>query len=1037
MALSCDDYFVEANIESILKNWQRPPRPRIANFEQNDLNFQMVDTTVSYENVPAKLQRKDQPTTGPTALLFGVTPAGNSILLHCHGFYPYLYVKSSPEYSDHHARVFKEAIDKAIGENNGFIVSIEPVERRSIWGYTPRDEMGNFLKLTLSHQNIMATVRRILEDVGITFMGATQRFTTYESKVSFDMRFMIDADLVGGGWVQCCGGSYHAVEDPVSSCQLEYDCFYSSLKALPMDDPEWLGLAPLRIMSFDIECAGRPDVFPDADIDPVIQIAVIVKVHGVETPIVNAVLTLRSCSPIAGATVLEFKSEQNLLNAWQKLLVSVDPDILIGYNIVNFDFPYMLNRASKLECRRFGYLSRILKSETKIKNATFSSKAFGTRETKDMNIEGRVQFDIFQIVQREYKLSSYSLNAVCAHFLQQQKEDVHHSIITDLFNGSSETRRRLAVYCLKDAMLPMTLCESLLLLVNYIEMARVTGVPIGFLLTRGQQVKVVSQLHRHARRHGYVIPNRPRLENDSTYEGATVLEPRKGFYSMPIATLDFSSLYPSIMIAHNFCYSTLLSPNQVASLAPHEYVKTPTGDAFVTSEVKLGLLPGILQDLLSARSRAKKDMGAATDPFLKQVLNGRQLALKISANSVYGFTGAVVGSLPCLEISSSVTAFGREMIDKTKSVVEEHFTTDNGYHHNAEVIYGDTDSVFIRFGVETVAEAMDLGKEAAVLVSGRFVKPISLEFEKVYKPFLLMNKKRYAGLYWTNPERYSKMDVKGIETVRRDSCPMAQTVISTCLSKILVDSDVNGAIEYAKQVIGDLLTNNIDMSQLVLTKQLGKDPMKEDQYKAKQAHVELARRMFLRDPTSAPHVGDRVAYVVIKGAKGAKTHEKVEDPIWVLEHGLPIDTQHYLEHQLKLPLERLFEPIIGNVDRLLTGDHTRSVKISTPSAAIGGMMKFAVVRETCMGCKARLGKNESIVCKDCTEFLPTIYDAQIQSCRLTEKLFSQLWTECQRCQGSVHQEVLCSSRDCPIFYRRKKVQKDLEDIRATLNKFPL
>ena len=157
-----------------------------------------------------------------------------------------------------------------------------------------------------------------------------------------------------------------------------------------------------------------------------------------------------------------------------------------------------------------------------------------------------------------------------------------------------------------------------------------------------------------------------------------------------------------------------------------------------------------------------------------QVLDGRQLALKISANSVYGFTGAQVGKLPCLEISQSVTAFGRKMIEFTKNEVEQRYTVDNGYQFNAEVIYGDTDSVMVKFGVATVLEAMKLGQEAADFVPEKFVKPIKLEFEKLYHPYLLINKKRYAGLYFTRPEKHDKMDCKGIETVRRDNCPLVR-----------------------------------------------------------------------------------------------------------------------------------------------------------------------------------------------------------------------------------------------------------------------
>ena len=216
---------------------------------------------------------------------------------------------------------------------------------------------------------------------------------------------------------------------------------------------------------------------------------------------------------------------------------------------------------------------------------------------------------------------------------------------------------------------------------------------------------------------------------------------------------------------------------------------------FCTSKIRKGLLTQILEELLTARKLAKKELAVEKDAFRKAVLNGRQLALKISANSVYGITGATVGKLPCLAIASSTTSYGRQMIEATKAEVEAKYNIANGYSHDAQVIYGDTDSVMVKFGLKDLAKTMELGQEAATFVSSKFIKPIKLEFEKVYFPYLLINKKRYAGLYWTNPEKYDKMDSKGIETVRRDNCRLVQTVIETVLRKILMDQDVEGAQE--------------------------------------------------------------------------------------------------------------------------------------------------------------------------------------------------------------------------------------------------
>lgn len=600
-------------------------------------------------------------------------------------------------------------------------------------------------------------------------------------------------------WVEVEATKYEIVPEHnrQSNCQIEAVTTYRDLIA-HKPEGEWAKMAPLRILSFDIECAGRKGVFPEANQDPVIQIANIVTRYGEKKPFVRNVFCLDTTSLIVNTQIFEFNKEETMLSKWRDFLEEVDPDIIIGYNISNFDFPYLLDRADHLKVKNFSQWTRLKSIHSQAKTSNFSSKQMGNRDTKATNTNGRLQLDLLQLVQRDHQLRSYTLNSVCAQFLGEQKEDVHHTMITELFNGTPESRRRLAVYCLKDAYLPQRLMDKLSCLENYTEMARVTGVPFNYLLSRGQQVKFISQLFRKALEQKLVIPNLSSAGSEEQYEGATVIEPTRGYYSVPIATLDFASLYPSIIQAHNLCYTTLLKKDVLEALnlqKDEDYIVTPNGDMFVTAKQRKGLLAQILEELLTARKQAKRELAIETDPFKKAVLNGRQLALKISANSVYGLTGATVGKVPCLAIASSTTSYGRQMIEKTKAEVEAKYTIANGYSHDAQVIYGDTDSVMVKFGVKELAEAMRLGEEAAQYVSSKFVKPIKLEFEKVYFPYLLINKKRYAGLYWTNPDKYDKMDTKGIETVRRDNCRLVQNVIETVLRMILIDQDVQGAQE--------------------------------------------------------------------------------------------------------------------------------------------------------------------------------------------------------------------------------------------------
>ncbi|RUS28445.1 ribonuclease H-like domain-containing protein, partial [Jimgerdemannia flammicorona] len=470
-----------------------------------------------------------------TIRLFGVTEAGNGVLCHVFGFLPYFYFPAPSgfrrddleEYKRPHLISYPPSYPLQLQGQIGNAVDMidcEIVERQDIYGYSG-DVKSPFVKVTLRLPRLVSRARTIMES-GATFPGAAGRtftgpFTTYESNLGFMLRFMIDTKVTGANWIELPPGTYKMRPFPTSHCQIEnvviftpsdtilylritsYDKFISHAP-----EGEWSKIAPLRILSFDIECAGRKGVFPEPEIDPVIQIANVVTIQGgfldlclcEPKPFIRNVFTLNSCAHIAGTQTLEFYDEKELLQRWRDFVV--EPNFHVRENKAHFAI--------------FCYRTPDIKTEAK--DTKFSSKAYGTRESKQTNMEGRLQLDMLQVMHRDYKLRSYTLNAVCAHFLGEQKEDVHHSMISELQNGNNETRRRLAIYCLKvtyiryhlqlqmDAFLPLRLMDKLMCLYNYIEMARVTGVPFNYLLARGQQVKVISQLYRKANEEGLVIP---------------------------------------------------------------------------------------------------------------------------------------------------------------------------------------------------------------------------------------------------------------------------------------------------------------------------------------------------------------------------------------------------------------------------------------------------------------------------------------------------------------------------------------------------
>ncbi|CAG9334215.1 unnamed protein product [Blepharisma stoltei] len=1008
-------------------------RPELApTYNDNSSSICFMQTDIDYYTGRSPGTHEDV----PILRIYGVTEEGHSVMVHVHSFAPYFWAEC-PQGMDN--EFYCEKVKQALNNHpqcKNTVARVTTELKESIMFFTNNGALPYFKIFTYVPKSV-SQLRGIVER-GISIDGNAFNCQTYESNIPFALRYMIDVGIVGMCWLELPAFQYDLrYDDNVSTAQIEIDINYQNI-IVHKPEGEWSKIAPLRVLSFDIECNNNGQNFPTPDKNEIIQIGNVCKIPGTDNVIARNIFTLGGCADIADAKVFSYDKEEDMLMGWKEFVLSVDPDIITGYNILNFDYGYIFKRAEKLKLKKFPFFGRVKNTETKIKDTTFQSKAQGLRESKEVGMDGRIQLDMFQHIQREHKLSHYSLNSVSLTFLKEQKEDVHWTTMKDLQEGSDETRRRIAVYCLKDCYLPLRLLEKLMCIFNYAEMARVTGVPFSYLLTRGQQIKVASQLLRKAQEHNMLIPTQARNEGGEKYEGAFVLEPKKDFYNVPIATLDFASLYPSIMMAHNLCYCTLVPPSILGRLEEEDYITTPSGDHFVKSNLRKGLLPIILEELIDARKRAREEIKRTEDPFMKKVLDGRQLALKISANSVYGFTGAQVGQLPCLQISSSVTAYGRMMIEGTKRTIEEYYSTANGFPHDSQVIYGDTDSVMIKFGLENLEEVMKLGKEAALMVSQQFVKPIRLEFEKAYFPYLLMNKKRYAGLLWTNAEKYDKIDMKGIESVRRDNCALVRETINTCLYKLLIERNVEDAVDFVKGVVSALLQNKIDLSMLVITKALGKKTQAEGKsnkniYTAKQAHVELSKKMHDRDAATAPGVGDRVAYVMIKGVKGQKAYELAEDPIYALKNDLSIDFDYYLEKQLKLPLSRLFEAILTNPNSLFAGEHTR--KRYQPKSTTGALSKFIKITTTCISCKTQI--KSGALCQSCEERAPEIYLERILQSNQYEKNFQELWAECQRCQGSVHQEVLCTNRDCPIFYRREKVRKDMCYIKGELEKLAL
>ncbi|VDD77563.1 unnamed protein product [Mesocestoides corti] len=976
--------------------WSRPALPPV-NAANDKILFQLFHLDF-YEG--DRLLEMPGPERSPVPIIriYGATESGNSVVAHVHGFAPYFYASAPPSLTPEHLEKFRRALNLALHRElredgtrglQYLVVAVALEEKETIVGFHNQVK-SKFIRITLALPKFVPTARRLLEGGFIFSAAQTHSYAVFEANVDFVTRFMVDADLTGGSWIELPATKYLVRRLPPSrktTCQLEVDVAYNDVSTHATSG-EWSKIAPIRVLSFDILCASQNGDSPIPEHDAVIQIASVVKNYGESRPFIRNVFTLGSCIPVFGSDVICCATEAEMLKKWASFVRKTDPDLITGYGIHKFDLPYLVDRCTHLGISSSLCLGRVIGSASIL------------GENRAVSIDGRIQYDLSKVVLRDHRLRSYTLNAVSFHFLQEQTEYIPPRAVTDLQNGDDRTRRRLAAYCLKNAHLPLRIFDKLQSFVNDVEMSRITGVRFTDLLEQGPQAKIFSQLLRIARASGFVVPTVKSNGRDE-YTGATVFEPVCGFYDEPIITLDFSSFYPSIIIAHNLCYTTLLAPTPTSAhtdaasllsahnLSPDDCTRTPAGCYFVKKHIHEGLLPRLLRELLAARQTAKRELAVETDPFKRRILDSRQLALKTCANFVYGFTGSHPGVLPCPQIASSVTGFGREMLESTKRWVEETVTVANGRQHNAEVIYGDTDCVMCRFGVSTVGEAIDVGRLAAELISGTFLDPVKLEFRKVYFPFLLLSKKHYAGLAFTTPDKHDELDCKGIETVQRDSPPLVANVVNACLTQIIINRDTQAALDQAQRAISDLLANRVDIAQLIINKKLTR-PV--ESYCNKLPHVEVVRRMLRRNADSVPQPGDRVSYVITAGrGRNTALHVRAEDPIYAIQHQVPINTEYYLERQLVPALVRLFEPILGEAG-------ANSAFSSESSRGVGGHFRWRVV-----------------------------YQAELGRLRSLEARFARLWVQCQRCQGSLHEDVVCTCADCPVFLMRSQVQIDLDE----------
>ena len=583
----------------------------------------------------------------------------------------------------------------------------------------------------------------------------------------------------------------------------------------------------------------------------------------------------------------------------------------------------------------------------------------------------------------------------------QVKDDVSPKDIFRFHRGTPQERGIVARYCLQDCDLVMELFNKLEILNNSVAMANVCSVPVSFIFLRGQGVKIESLIFKECRKADQLIevmPSPPRYaegeeppmseehQDDDTFEGAIVLEPKTGIYiNDPITADDFASLYPSSIISENISHDSLIwvkdyendgttfrelreGSDRYDNLPNNTYVNIefdilrPDPADTRKHPVKIkdgrrvaryiqnpqGTIPRILEMLLSSRKKCRKQAEKEPDDFKKALLDAQQLAYKLTANSLYGQLGSGTFKVRRQVLAASTTAYGRKQLMFAKEVIETLYGGGKDPRCDAECIYGDTDSIFLRFrpkdpatgkpltGDAALKAAKDLTIESGKLVSSCLKPPHDFEFDKIFRTFCLLSKKRYVGDMSEDgltPDDFHRKSM-GIVMKRRDNAPIVKYVYGGVLERILDptrpvgSSGVKDAFDFVQSTAKDLLAGKFPMTKLMITKSLRADYANPSRI----AHKVLADRIAERDPGNKPSTSERMSFVYIE-SKATLQGERIETPSFIKEHNLRPDYKHYITNQIAKPVAQVFALELSKLPGVKPHDLEACKKAKDPVAA--------------------------------------------------------------------------------------------------------
>ncbi|EJD74935.1 DNA polymerase [Loa loa] len=698
------------------------------------------------------------------------------------------------------------------------------------------------------------------------------------------------------------------------------------------DEVEQTDIHHLCVMSMEIlALSSRGMPVPDPQYDQILGIFYTISMNVCVQDEINDVdgILLNMDNGLIGQNDLYtfVSSEVDLFDAFVNVVRRYDPDIVIGYNTQRYSWGYLTERSLIIGRNLLSEISRVPVEISDYYRPGLQKKSRWVKEL-DPTPRGRILINVWRILRHEIALRNYTLSNVVNNVLKRRFP--HYSFQT-LLDWILSGERDLIILVLKHMKLYCQLNLSILLRLDFFtktsEMARLYGIQFNEVLTRGSQFRVESMLLRLARQEKYVAPSISPAQRGAMCSPETLpltMEPESGFYRDPVIVLDFQSLYPSIIIAYNYCFTTCLgkishvenicSPNRliefgglqyncpiddiVSMLTANKLHVSPTGAIFCQRTVRRGLMPVMLEEILNTRVMVKKAAKECKkDRRLARILEARQMALKLIANVTYGYAAAnFSGRMPCVEVADAIVGKGRETLERAMRLVNE------GSYGSSRVIYGDTDSMFVVCPGATRIEAFDIGKKIADDVTKANPNPIKLKLEKIMHPLILESKKRYVGMsYESIDDVKGVFDAKGIETIRRDSCPLVSNILEKAL-RLLFVNDVKRMVRYLDMQLSNL--SQLPLSDFIFSREYRKSYAES----AVVASKLIAEKRKTVCPRYEPEVGERVPYVIVTGEPNSTLISCVREPDeFICDRRLKINFEYYVRRQVLPSLHRALD----------------------------------------------------------------------------------------------------------------------------------